>query len=81
MYINICKIIVDLSKKQLQKEQTHHLYYRAKQKLQSKKAFSLSQFREIINKVNNMGMGTKNCQSRIFYKSTHFPCLRQGIIV
>lgn len=30
MYINICKIIVDLSKKQLQKEQAHHLYYRVK---------------------------------------------------
>lgn len=39
MYTNICKRIVDLSKKQLQKEQTHHLYYRAKLKLQSKKLF------------------------------------------
>lgn len=46
-----------------------------------KSFFSLTIQREIINKVNNMGMGTENCQSRIFYKSTHFPCLRQGIIV
>lgn len=73
MYINICKIIVDLSKKQLQKEQTHHLYYRAKQKLQSKKLFLSHNSERLLIKLIIWAWELKTANQEFFTRALIFP--------
>lgn len=73
MYINICKIIVDLSKKQLQKEQTHHLYYRAKQKLQSKKLFLSHNSERLLIKLIIWAWELKTANQEFFTRVLIFP--------